>query len=35
MVQSGELGKYYDIEVDDDVNVIMRYRSGMIGVYTT
>ena len=30
-----DYGKYYNIEVDDDVNVIMRYNSGTIGVYTT
>ena len=28
-------GKYYDIEVDDEVNVIMRYKNGMVGIYTT
>ena len=28
-------GKYYDIEVDDEVNVIMRYKDGMVGIYTT
>ena len=30
-----DYGKYYDIEVDDDVNAIFRYDSGTIGIYTT
>ena len=30
-----DYGKYYDIEVDDDVNVIMRYKSGTVALYTT
>ena len=30
-----DYGKYYDIEVDDDVNVMMRYKNGTIGLYTT
>ena len=30
-----DYGKYYDIEVDDDVNVIMRYKSGTVAIYTT
>ena len=28
-------GKYYDIEVDDDVTCIMKYADGMTGVYET
>ena len=28
-------GKYYDIEVDDDVTAIMRYKNGTTGVYMT
>lgn len=28
-------GKYYDIEVDDDVTAIMKYKNGMTGVYMT
>ena len=28
-------GKYYDIEVDDDVTAIMKYNNGMTGVYMT
>ena len=30
-----DYGKYYDIEVDDDVSVMMRYNNGTIGIYTT
>ncbi len=30
-----DYGKYYDIEVDDDVNVLMRYKSGTVAIYTT
>ena len=30
-----DYGKYYDIEVDDDVSVLMRYDNGTIGIYTT
>ena len=30
-----DYGKYYDIEVDDDVNVLMKYKSGTVGIYTT
>lgn len=30
-----DYGKYYDIEVDDDVNAIFRYDNGTIGIYTT
>ncbi len=30
-----DYGKYYDIEVDDDVNAIFRYNNGTIGIYTT
>lgn len=30
-----DYGKYYDIECDDDVTVIMRYKSGTVGIYTT
>ncbi|MFA5561040.1 MAG: Gfo/Idh/MocA family oxidoreductase [Eubacteriales bacterium] len=30
-----DYGKYYDIEVDDDVNAIFRYDSGTVGIYTT
>lgn len=28
-------GKYYDIEVEDDVTAFMQYNSGMTGVYIT
>lgn len=28
-------GKYYDIEVDDDVTAVMKYDNGMTGVYIT
>jgi len=28
-----DFGKYYDIEVEDDVTVYMRYASGMTGVF--
>ena len=28
-------GKYYDIEVDDDVTCVMRYKNGTTGVYVT
>lgn len=28
-------GKYYDIEVDDDVTAMMRYKNGTTGVYIT
>lgn len=28
-------GKYYDIEVDDDVTAILKYNNGMTGVYVT
>lgn len=28
-------GKYYDIEVDDDVTAVMKYKNGMTGVYLT
>ena len=30
-----DYGKYYDIEVDDDVTAIFRYDSGTVGIYTT
>ncbi len=30
-----DYGKYYDIEVDDDVSVIMKYKNGTVGLYTT
>ena len=30
-----DFGKYYDIEVDDDVTAIMRYKDGVTGVYMT
>ena len=28
-------GKYYNIEVDDEVTAIFRYKNGMVGIYTT
>lgn len=28
-------GKYYDIEVEDDVTAFMKYKNGMTGVYIT
>ncbi len=28
-------GKYYDIECDDEVTAMMRYKNGMVGIYTT
>lgn len=30
-----DYGKYYDIEVDDDVTAIFKYDSGTVGIYTT
>ena len=30
-----DYGKYYNIEVDDDVTAIFRYKSGTVGIYTT
>ncbi len=30
-----DYGKYYDIEVDDDVTTIFRYNNGTVGIYTT
>jgi len=31
----GRLGRYHDIEVDDDVTAIFEYASGLTGVFTT
>ena len=28
-------GKYYDIEVDDDVTAMFKYKNGTVGIYTT
>ena len=30
-----DYGKYYDIEVDDDVTAMFRYNNGTVGIYTT
>lgn len=30
-----EYGKYYDIEVEDEVTAMFKYKNGTIGIYTT
>ena len=30
-----DFGKYYDIEVDDDVSIFFKYDNGTVGIYTT
>lgn len=35
ILSSNDYGKYYDIEVEDDVTALFKYDSGTVGIYTT
>lgn len=35
VLSMNDYGKYYDIEVEDDVSAFFKYDDGMVGIYTT
>ncbi len=35
VLSMNDYGKYYNIEVEDDVSAFFKYDSGTIGIYTT